>query len=144
MSHGLHPEPVALVREQATEFRVARKRVGHVRDEVRKLVTGVDALEFGSAIDVIVRIDEPVRVEDYEGIYPELTAATTDLFVSIDGSLAISLIRPGKLGQIHGGNMRNLGSQSEFAHDGSPSGAAAKAALVFLCLLAARQRWKRP
>ncbi|MNN57246.1 hypothetical protein D3C81_1722240 [compost metagenome] len=116
MGHGLDVEAVALCCQQLPERGVARELVFHVADEVRQFVAGVDALEMRAAEHVVVGVDQPVSVEHDNGVDAELTAASADLVVPVDGSLPKALARARQFGQVHGRYMGNLGSESEFAH----------------------------
>jgi hypothetical protein len=68
---------VAGLGQQLAQRRVARELEAHVADEVRQLVAGVQALEVRRAVDVVVGVDEPVRVEHHDGVHaPRGSAAT--------------------------------------------------------------------
>jgi hypothetical protein len=60
---------------------------------VRQLVAGVDALEVRRAVDVVARVDQPVRVEHHDGVHAQLAAAPADLDVAVDRVLAAALAR---------------------------------------------------
>jgi hypothetical protein len=90
----LHPVFVADFGQQLAQIRVARELEGHVADEVRQLVAGVQALEVRRAVDVVVGVDQPVRVEHHDGVHPKLAAAPADLDVAVDGVAPRAPARP--------------------------------------------------
>jgi hypothetical protein len=102
--------------QQLAQRRVARELVGHVADEVRQLVAGVQALEVRRAVDVVVGVDQPVGVEHHDGVHAQLAAAAGDLAVAVDGVLARALARAVQLAEVHRRHMRDLGGECEFAH----------------------------
>ncbi|MCY1368514.1 hypothetical protein D9M69_554990 [compost metagenome] len=138
VGHGLYAEAVAFLGQQAAQFGVAGELVLHVADEVRQLVAGVQALEVRAAVDVVVGVDQPVGVEHHDGVHVQFAAAAADFYVPVDGGLAEALARAGQFGQVHGGDVGDLGSQSEFAHGRSPSGRPAFRAFKVIVIVCAR------
>ncbi len=107
---------VAHPREQLPELRIARDLVGQVADEVRQLVAGVGALEVRRAVDVVVGVDQPVRVEHDDRVDAELAAAAADLPVPVDRVLPRAFARAVELAQVHRRHVGDLGGECELAH----------------------------
>ena len=113
----LHAMLVADPGQELAQHRVARDFIGHVADEMRQLVAGVVALEMGRAVDVVIRVDQPVGVEHHDGVHAQLQAAAADFQMAIDGGLAGALARAGQLAQVHRRHVCDLADQCKFAHD---------------------------
>jgi hypothetical protein len=73
------PWALQAFRQQLAQRRVARELEAHVADEVRQLVAGVQALEVRRAVDVVVGVDEPVRVEHHDRVHPRSAATPVNL-----------------------------------------------------------------
>ena len=69
MGPGAHARGGGGICHHLSQFGVAVVFVGHVLDEVRQLVAGVQALEVGTAVDVVVGVDQPVGVEHHDGVH---------------------------------------------------------------------------
>ena len=111
MSARMHAGGGRLLGDGMAECRVARVRERHVLDEMRQLVGGVNPLPRRRAVDVIPGIDQPVRVEDDNGVDLQLTHAAGDLFVAINGGLAAALVRAILFRQVHRRNVGDLGGE---------------------------------
>ena len=65
---------------------------------MRQLTTGVVAFEVFAAVDVVAGVHQPVGIEYDNGIYAQLTTATADLDMTVDGRLAKAFLRTLQLG----------------------------------------------
>ncbi|MNP35666.1 hypothetical protein D3C76_1290090 [compost metagenome] len=120
VGHGLDVEAVARFGQDQPQVLVARELVRHVADEVRQFIGGVDPLEVLTTEDVVVGIDQPVGVEHHNRVDPQLTAASADLVVPVDGGLPKALTRARQLGQVHAGHVSDFGCERHFTHDRTP------------------------
>jgi hypothetical protein len=70
--------------------------------------------------DVVVGVDQPVRVEHDDGVHARLAAAATDLDMAVDGVLPRALARPVELAQVHRRHVGDLGGQRNTSHVQTP------------------------
>ena len=68
---------------------IARECIGHVSDEMRQLVAGVDALKLGCAVEVVFAVDLPMHVKHHDGVDAQCAATAADLFVPVNRGLAL-------------------------------------------------------
>ena len=102
---------IAGLGQQFAQGRVAVKFIRQVADEMGQLIAGVNALEMRRAVDVIARIDQPMRVEYHDGVHPQRAAAAANFDVAVDGGLAAAFLRAVELAQIHRRHVRDFGGQ---------------------------------
>ncbi len=126
MGQGFDAVLVADPRQQLAQRRVAGEFERQVADEVRQFVAGVDAFEVRRAVEVVAGVDEPVGVEDDEGVHAQGFAAAGDFVVAVDGILSRALARAVELAQVHGRDVCDFGDQGQCSHGLSPL-------LVLLC-----------
>ena len=89
-----HAQFDRFVGNQLTQLRVAVVVVGHVADKVRQFVAGIDAFEMVGAVNVVGAVDQPVGIENDNGIDAHFTAALANFFMAVDGSLTATMIFP--------------------------------------------------
>ncbi|MNI84217.1 hypothetical protein D3C73_1411020 [compost metagenome] len=101
MRFGAYPEFAGFSGNQLTQGRVAFVFVGHVADEVRQFVAGIQPFEMRAAIDVIGAVHQPVGIEHNNGVDAHFTAARADLFMTVDRRLAATMVFSRHFRQIH-------------------------------------------
>ena len=116
----LHAHLVGHLGQHTAQRRVAGAFERQVGDEVRQLVAGVHALEVRRAVDVVVGVDQPVRVEHHQRVHARLAAAAPDLLVPFDRIAPRAVARPGQLAEVHRRHVRDLGGQRNLAHVQTP------------------------
>ena len=116
MRQCFHAMRIGHLRQQAPQLRIARRFKLHEVDEVRQFVAGVVALEMRRAVDVVIGVDQPMRVKHHQGVHAQRAAAAADFFVTVDRVLACAVARSGQLTQVHAGHMGDLGGEGELTH----------------------------
>ena len=85
--------------------------IRHVADEVRQLVAGVVALKVQRIVQVVGRVDQPMRVKHHDGVNTQVAATSVNFMMAIDGGLPCALLRAVQLAQVHGRHMRDFGRE---------------------------------
>ena len=111
VGQGFHAVFVADLGQQLPERGVARDLERHVADEVRQFVAGVAAFEVRCAVEVVAGVDEPVGVEDDDGVHTEFSAAAADFLVAVDGVLSCALARSVEFAEVHRGDVGDFGDE---------------------------------
>ncbi len=65
---------------------------------------------------MVAGVDEPVGVEDDDGVHPEFFATACDFDVAIDGVLPRAFARAVEFAEVHGGDVGDLADECYFAH----------------------------
>ncbi len=76
---------------------------------MRQLVAGVDAFKMVCTVDVISTVDQPVGIENDNGIDAHFPATLADLFMPVDRALAATVVFPWQFREIHRRYVRDLG-----------------------------------
>lgn len=87
------------------QFGADRQRVYHAQGR------DTNHLEVGRTVDVIPRVDQPVRIEHHNGVHPQRAAAAANLDVAVNRGLATAFLRAVQLAQIHGRDVGDFGGQ---------------------------------
>lgn len=116
MRQCFHALLVAHLCQNAPQLGVAREGERQVADEVRQLVAGVHALPVRRAVEVVVGVDQPVRVEHHQRVDAQFAAAAADLAVAVDGVLARAVAVARQLAQVERRHVRDLGGKGELSH----------------------------
>ena len=78
--------------DDLAKCRVTVVLIGHILDEVRQLVAGVDSFEVRRVVNVITRVHEPVGVKDHDGVDAQRSTAARDLVVTVNSGLTTSFM----------------------------------------------------
>src|SRR6185312_13278406 len=104
------------LRDRVPERRVTFIPVLEILDKVREFIARKYTLEIFARVEVIARVDEPVCIQDHDGVAANGYQPTTELFESFDCAATAPFERTFPLGDKHRRNVRNFCRQCKHTH----------------------------